>query len=88
MTDFYYNLGRFMVICFGPLTLLTIVLMFVSLYRETGRPPHLAGIVFTYARRSIARKGHVGVLTYLLIVSGIFFAVSALGLFVMDVFFK
>lgn len=85
MPDFYYGLAKFALTCFGPLTLIAILLMYISVYRSTGKPPHVAGIVFTYVRLSTAKKGHPGVLTYLLIVCGFFFVVSMVGLFVMDV---
>ena len=75
-----YPICRFMVQFFGPLLLVCLVLMYVSVYRYTGKAPLPKEVLVLYVRHNLKSKRHAGLLTYLLITGSLFFVLSAIGL--------
>lgn len=69
-----------MVQFFGPLLALCLVLMYVSVYRYTGKAPRPKEVLVLYVRHNLKSRRHAGLLTYLLILGSLFFALSAIGL--------
>jgi len=64
----------------GPLMLACLGLMFAFLYYINRKPPKPNEVILGYVRFHSSRKGHIGILTYTLIISFIFFVISLAGL--------
>jgi hypothetical protein len=76
-----YTLGELMVRITGPLTLVIIAIIHVSVYMRTRKFPSPQQAIFEYARINLAQRNHAGVLVYGFIISLLFFLVG-LGIIV------
>jgi len=75
-----YSLCIFMVEFLGPLMVACLVLMYVFTAKNTGRAPGLGEVMLKYVRYNMEKRRHAGLLTYLFILSFIFFILSVTGL--------
>jgi len=66
---------------FGPLMLVCLILMYIYAANYTGKRPHPRAIIRSYVRYNIQKNRHAGLLTYIMIISFIFFTLAMLGLF-------
>ena len=66
----------------SPLMLLCMGLMFLFLTYVNRKMPNPNEVILGYVRFHTRRKGHIGILTYILILSFVFFIFSLIGLLV------
>ncbi len=79
--DGLYRLSGFMVQFFGPMSLVCLVLIYMSA-RRIRKTSSLKEAMLIYIKRNMEQRGHAGILTYLFILGSIFFVLSAAGLLV------
>jgi len=77
-----YTISNIAVRLFGPFMVACFVLMYIITKSVTGKSPHPKEILYVYARYNLKKKGHAGLLTYILILCAIFFVFAVIGILV------
>ena len=75
-----YGLSNFMVRLFGPMMLVCFILMYIFAAGYQGRRLSPREVIAVYVRHNVSKNRHAGFLTYLFLVSFIFFVLASLGL--------
>ena len=78
MNDLYFwSVGALKVS--APIMMGCLFLMYVFMYYVTRKPPAFSSLLVGYVRFHTARKGHIGILTYLFILNMFIFCLGFIG---------